>query len=1400
VLPLAGVAALAVITVGSPIASAGVSILVNTTADSADGGSVCTGSPAPCSLYDAINYSDTLSSSQASPTTIELPAGTYVITAANPLPYIDSPSAEAINIDGLGSDPTQTVIDGDGTSGSGQSILSDDAVASEWNTFSNLTFQNGFSNDEGFGGGALNWAGSPSSLTLSDCIVQNNISQNDGGGAIVDTSGTSLTITGSTFQDNTVVGIIGAVASGGAIDATVPDLTISDSTFLDNTAGTSTPASSPQTSLSAQGDGGAIIVGYSAAGANFTVTDSDFSGNTAYAGYSGVGGPLKNGQGGAISDDSGPLSVSDSRLAGNEAIAGQDLAFVGGEGEGQFGSSVTADDDWWGVNTGPQANSFVSASSVSISDNTWLELELTAASPDVLDNGSGSSALQADLFETNNEGTLGGLPGLPAFATGTIFSTNFGSLAAQSSDYVNGDATATFEAPASDGVATVDATLDGQVVETSITVGAGPTITEDPQPLTVCAGDPATFNSSASGFPTPSAQWQSEPSGDSSFSNVNGATSPSYSFVTAATDNGTQFQAVYTNVFSSQTTSAATLTVNTAPVITLNPTDDSVTAGQTASFTAAATGTPTPAVQWYVEPSGSGVYAPIDGATNATYSFTAASGDNGSSYEAVFTNSCNSATTTTASLTVTGEAPGITSPDGANFVVGQFNTFTVQTSGIPTPAISESGSLPSGVTFFDDGDGTATLSGTPAPGTAGVYSLTITADNGIDPEAQQTFTLNVVQAPAITSNDSATFTVGTSGLFTVQTTGTPTPAISESGALPNGVGFVDNGDGTATLSGPPAAGTGGTYTITITASNGVLPDAQQTFTLTVLQAPEITSPRVAAFADGVPGSYTVTTLGSPAPALSERGALPTGVGFLDNGNGTATISGLTSVAPGVYNITLKASNSAGTATVPFAISVVADVPGETVTAACTGRHVRVIRLAIDILEAVGGGTLQLQPGCTYIAGVPRDPYPYEGSNGSDWFEPISVPITLDGNGSTIMQYPGTTHPARLFEVTSTGSLTAEDVSLDGGVDVSGNGGGGIFNSGSLDLTNVTMSADSTVKDQEGGAVYNAPSALATVTGSTFTHDSAYIGGAISAFDSSATISDSTFSKDVSAAGAVGEVDGSLTMVNDTVVDDSASFGGGGVLGFGGLVSITDSTLDDDIAGSSFGGAAILLLDGATGNLAGTILANANPPSAGECSIEGATLTDGGYNLSDDSSCGFTQLTSTNGSTIGQYLGSLANNGGPVETVAERIGAPSIDVVPASATDVNGYVLCSDTDARGVPRPQTGCDIGSFQTISTSTTIGASSGSVAHGTPVTFTVTVTPSSTLQIPVGSVKLYRSDGGPEVLMGSAALNGATPDQATLTTSHLPRGTWTITATYPGKNGVTGSTTAVGVIVVVS
>ena len=132
----------------------------------------------------------------------------------------------------------------------------------------------------------------------------------------------------------------------------------------------------------------------------------------------------------------------------------------------------------------------------------------------------------------------------------------------------------------------------------------------------------------------------------------------------------------------------------------------------------------------------------------------------------------------------------------------------------------------------------------------------------------------------VTSANSTTFTVGLAGTFAVTTTtaaGSPTPpspALSETGALPAGVTFTDNGNGTATIAGTPAAGTGDAYPITITASGAGYVSSSQSFTLTVNQAPAITSSNGTTFTVGTAGSFAVTATGFPAfpPAHSQKPA------------------------------------------------------------------------------------------------------------------------------------------------------------------------------------------------------------------------------------------------------------------------------------------------------------------------------------------------------------------------------------------------------------------------------------------------------------------------------------------------------------------------------------------------
>lgn len=90
-----------------------------------------------------------------------------------------------------------------------------------------------------------------------------------------------------------------------------------------------------------------------------------------------------------------------------------------------------------------------------------------------------------------------------------------------------------------------------------------------------------------------------------------------------------------------------------ASVVTTQPSSQTIVGGSTVTFTAAASGTPAPTVQWQVSTNG-GAFTNISGATSATLSFTADASENGNQYQAVFTNSAGSATTDSATLTVTG--------------------------------------------------------------------------------------------------------------------------------------------------------------------------------------------------------------------------------------------------------------------------------------------------------------------------------------------------------------------------------------------------------------------------------------------------------------------------------------------------------------------------------------------------------------------------------------------------------------------------------------------------------------------------------------------------------------------------------------------------------------------------
>jgi Putative Ig domain len=300
------------------------------------------------------------------------------------------------------------------------------------------------------------------------------------------------------------------------------------------------------------------------------------------------------------------------------------------------------------------------------------------------------------------------------------------------------------------------------------------------------------------------------------------------------------------------------------------------------------------------------------------------------------------ATSQAFTLTITGTKPVFTSAVSKSTPAGAAFTFAVTTTGSPAAALTETGALPTGVTFTPNATGGATLAGTPGVATVGNYPLTFTATStaGITTQA---FTLTITGVPAFTSAATAGGPVGTAFTFSVTATGTPAPTITRTGTLPGGVTFTANTNGTATIAGTPT--TSGTFPLTLTATN-TAGTVRQSFVLTVSSVLAFTSANSATFNEGSNTTFTVRTSGTPAPAITLSGALPSGVTFRNNGNGTATLSGRAAAnTSGTYALTLTATNGGGTVTQAFTLTV-HQAPNFTSSGNLTATHGQAVNFTV----------------------------------------------------------------------------------------------------------------------------------------------------------------------------------------------------------------------------------------------------------------------------------------------------------------------------------------------------------------------------------------------------------------------------------------------------------------------
>jgi CSLREA domain-containing protein len=245
--------------------------------------------------------------------------------------------------------------------------------------------------------------------------------------------------------------------------------------------------------------------------------------------------------------------------------------------------------------------------------------------------------------------------------------------------------------------------------------------------------------------------------------------------------------------------------------------------------------------------------------------------------------------------------------------------------------------------------------------------------------------------------------------------------------------------------------------------------------------------------------------------------------------------------------------------------------------------------------------------------------------------------------------------AGLSTLTMTGTQVLDNTAgtQGGGIQLVGPGG-------AATLTAVTVRGNTATGASGGGLTAGVP---VMVTGSTFANNTTgAIGGGIFAGGSgNAVVRNSTFSGNTALMGGGVAATGPASLTNVTLVANRATDYGGGIgTNNAGAITVTN----------------VLLV----GNLVGT--------TAGNCGTGGAsTITSAGGNLSDDAACvAFTQGTDKPNTPAGVNL-TLANNGGLTFTHALLEGSAAINAAVGAA--------CPATDQRGFSRVG-GCDIGAFE--------------------------------------------------------------------------------------------------------
>ncbi len=802
----------------------------------------CTPAPNDCSLRGAIAFAN------LSPgTTINVPAGTYNLTiSGGGEGFSGDVTVGDLDVIGnntsiVGAGASSTIIN-QTTAGDRVFEVNPFLVASLTTSISGVTISGG-NESTGIGGGGIIAGSLNNNLTISNSIISGNSATGAGtfgGGGICFTGG-NLTITGTTISGNSTSGSGGGVSYSAGDPAGSPGsagtLSVSGSTFTGNTAN------------SAFAGGGALdLYDFNTSTGIYNVNTSSFSGNNAASGSGGAiivesGGPLTvttssfttnsaANSGGAVFSSGTTGSVTYSRLVGNTAATGKTIF--------KAGTTFTANDDWWGINTGPGAGDFVSPSGA-ITPASWLQLR-ASATPNTICVG-GSSTITADIKQRNVGSPLtvelNGLPPFPATFVNTTPSV--GTLSGVSANFVNGEATATFTGTAN-GTAMIDVVADNQTVTATVIVGGN--TTTDPADQTVCEGGTATFTTTTSGDGPFSFVWKQgatvlnngDLGGRVTITSGGNTSTLSISNVQAS-DAGTY--TVEATGACSTATQTATLTVNPATA-TSDPADQTVCQGALAGFSTTASGGGPFHYAWTLDGS------PFDG-DNASISVPTGSLSVGNHTVAVTTTGACGSASQTATLTV---QESTTTTDPVDQTVCQGATASFSTTAGGTGPFSYAWTV----------DGSPTGGNSPSVNIAtgslstGNHTVEVTTTGGCG-TATQSATLTV--QPTTTTSDPADAAVCQGATANFSTTAGGTGPFSYAWTLDGSPVGTDS----SSVSIPTGSLSVGNHTVAVT-TTGACGSASQSATLTVQPPTATTDPADQTVCPGTNANFSTTASGT----------------------------------------------------------------------------------------------------------------------------------------------------------------------------------------------------------------------------------------------------------------------------------------------------------------------------------------------------------------------------------------------------------------------------------------------------------------------------------------------------------------------------------------------------------